>query len=101
MDAQGGEKIELMSELLGYLAFDAKERGLLSDHYYYLSDGYLSVCKQFQGLPSHQTFPGTRLEQAYWIWKQTPRETLQAILRENGLELPKNFIQVGPISIIC
>lgn len=98
MDAQGGENIEEMIELIGYLASDAQERGILCDKYYFLSDQYLNTCKNFQGIENGIDFPGTRIEQAYWIWRQTPRQVLRAILSANGVELPPNFIQHGPIT---
>lgn len=98
MDAEGGENIERMVELLGCLASDAQERGILCDKYYYLSDQYLRTCKRFQGISEGTEFPGTRLEQAYWIWRQTPREMLRALLSANGFELPEDFIQTGPIN---
>jgi hypothetical protein len=97
MDAEGGEQIERMVELLGYLAADAQERGVLCDRYYFLSDCYLATCKRFQGIEESTQFPGTRLEQAYWIWRQTPRHVLRAILSANGVELPANFVQLGPL----
>lgn len=93
MDAQGGENIEEMVGLLGYLASDAQERGILCDKYYFLSDQYLNTCKNFQGIEHSTGFPGTRLEQAYWIWRQTPCQMLLAILSANDSELPPNFVQ--------
>jgi hypothetical protein len=100
MDAEGGEKIERMIDLLGYLASDASDRGILCDKYYYLSDQYLVTCKRFQGIDEDLQFPGTRLEQAYWIWRQTPRAALKAILEANGFSTPSNFIQLGPLTWI-
>lgn len=98
MDTQGGENIEEMIELLGYLASDAQEREILCDKYYFLSDQYLNTCKNFQGLENSTMFHGTRLEQAYWIWRQTPRQMLKAVLSANGIDLPPNFVQRGPIT---
>ncbi len=99
MDAERGENIERMVELLEYLASDAQDRGLLGDRYYYLSDDYLRTCKRFQSIDPDLVFSGCRLEQAYWIWKQSPRATLNAVMRANGIELPRNLIQTGPISL--
>lgn len=98
MDAQGGENIDKMARLLGCLASNAQERRILCDEYYFLSDEYLSTCKSFQGLGGELVFPGTRLEQAYWIWRQTPRHPLSAILAANGVKLPSDFIQLGPFT---
>lgn len=100
MDAEGGENIERMVELIGHLVSDAQERGILCEKYYFLSDRYLATCKRFQGIEGHIRFPGARLEQAYWIWRQTPREMLRAILGANGFELPSSFIQLGPITCL-
>lgn len=99
MDAEGGENIENMADLLGYLAADAQGRGLLSDKYYFLSDRYLETCRRFQGIDAGAKFPGVRLEQAYWIWRQSPREVLRALLSANGFTLPKNFVQIGPFAL--
>lgn len=101
MDAEGGENIERMVGMLGYLASDANERGILCDKYYFLSDRYLQTCKRFQGIEVNAEFPGTRLEQAYWIWRQTPRQMLMAIIEANGLKLPSSLIQLGPIALLC
>ncbi|ACT08996.1 conserved hypothetical protein [Dickeya chrysanthemi Ech1591] len=97
MDAECGENIEQTVELLGHLAADAFERGVLSDKYYFLSDKYIEICKKFQGIEEEVQFPGTRLEQVYWIWRQTPRGMLKALLSANGFELPSEFAQLGPI----
>jgi hypothetical protein len=98
MDAQGSENIEEMIELLGYLASDAQKRGILYDKYDVLSDQYLNTCKNFQGIKNSIVFYGTRLEQAYWIWRQTPRQMLKAILSANSIVLPPSFVQCGPIT---
>jgi hypothetical protein len=98
MDSEGGENIERTVELLGYLASDAQDRGILSDKYYFLSDQYLETCRRFQGIDAGAKFSGARLEQAYWIWRQTPREVLRALLSANGFTLPPDFAQIGPFS---
>lgn len=86
MDAEGGEKIELMMDLYGTLMSDAAERGILRDDYYFLSDNVLGRFKMFQGYDPYTPFPGTRLEQAYSIWRQTPKGMRDAILQANGIE---------------
>jgi hypothetical protein len=97
MDAEGGEKIELMMDLFRLLAQDAHTRGLVRDDYYFLSDQLLDSFKKFQDLPLEMRFPGMRVAQAYLIWRQTPRRMLNAILEANGLALPNNFVQRGSI----
>lgn len=85
MDAQGGEKIEQMMRLYSILATDAKERGILRDDFYFLSDDVLGRFKMFQGFDYFTPFPGTRLEQAFLIWAQCPQHVLKAILTANGV----------------
>ena len=84
MDAQGGEKIEIMTDLYGELCRDATERNLLRDDYYFLSDLVLSKFKMFQGFDPFIHFPGLCIEQAYLIWLQTPLNTKNALLVANG-----------------
>jgi hypothetical protein len=100
MDAEGGEKIDLLTALFGSLIADAKQRHLLTDEYYYLSDDVLETFKAFQSIPRQLAFPGSRLEQAFLIWRQTPRCTLNALLQANGFSLPDDFIQYGSLAII-
>lgn len=84
MDAQGGEKIETLCALFGELRYDAEERGLLCDEYYFLSRSVLSKFKMLQGFDPLTEFPGCRLEQAHLIWLQTPQRMRNAILEANG-----------------
>jgi hypothetical protein len=98
MDAEGGENIDLMIALFRTLLEDAVERELLCDRYYFVGDEVLRTFKRFQTIPKHRQFPGTRLEQAYLIWRQTPPVVLPALLRANGLELPDDFLQLGTMT---
>jgi len=98
MDAQGGEKIDLMTCYFYLLLADARERGLLCDRFYFLSDGVLQTFKRFQEYDS-VIFPGTRVEQAYLIWRQGSRRVRDAILRANGCALPENFILTNGITL--
>jgi hypothetical protein len=88
MDAEGGEKIEIMERLYSILATDAKERGILSDDFYFISDDVLGRFKMFQGFDYFTPFPGCRLEQAFIIWAQCSFNTRQAIASANGFDLP-------------
>ena len=99
MDAERGEKIELLTAFFSMLLSDAKRRQLLRDDFYYLSDEVLQKFKLFQGFAPATHFPGCRLEQALLIWRQTPRNTLNAILKTMGFELPEDFIQISGITI--
>jgi len=99
MDAEGGEDIELLNEFFWRLLGDARERNLLRDDFYFLSDRALQTFKLAQGFDPGTPFPGMRLEQAYLIWRQTPRGVLNAILSTNGFALPSNFIQQGELTV--
>jgi hypothetical protein len=81
MDAEGGEKIEMMERLYSILSTDAKERGALRDDFYFISDDTLGRFKMFQGFDYFTVFPGSRIEQAYYIWAQTPLNMRQAVLK--------------------
>lgn len=80
MDAQGAEKLETLTRLYGTLLDDARQRGLLRDDFYYLSDEVLTSFKLAQGFEVYDEFRGFRLEQAYEIWNQCPQHTLRAVL---------------------
>ncbi|HEJ8099794.1 TPA: HNH endonuclease [Serratia marcescens] len=95
MDAQGGEKIEIMLELYGELINDAYERGLLCDEYYFLSDLVLCKFKLLQGYDPFSSFPGTQLEQAYLIWRQCPLPMRNAILEANGFSATTDYLLPG------
>jgi hypothetical protein len=84
---------------IGLLLSDAKERQTLSDNFYYFSDEVLAKFKMLQGFEPMTCFPGNRLEQAFLIWKQTPRHLRDALLRANGITVPDNFIQLGNITV--
>jgi hypothetical protein len=96
MDLQGGEKIDLMMEAYELLLVNAKKRGTLCDDFYFVGDQMLNSFKKLQGFESNIVFPGCRLEQAFLIWRQTPRHTLHALLQANGFELSQDFVQTGP-----
>ncbi|MEN5084013.1 hypothetical protein ABE438_16150 [Bosea sp. TWI1241] len=84
MDGQGGEKIDIMEDLYGRLFVDGERRNLLDSNYYYLSDSVLAKFKMFQGFDWSTPFPGSRIEQAYLIWRQSPKGITDAILAANG-----------------
>lgn len=97
MDAQGGEKIELMADFYAFLYADASARGPISDDHYFLSDTVLGRFKMFQGFDPFEAFPGGRLEQACHIWRQCPRGLLTAVLEANGFALPEGPTMPGDI----
>lgn len=100
MDAEGGENIELLAEFFVRLLTDARERNLLRDDFYFLSDQVLQSFKRAQGFESDTPFPGSRLEQATLIWRQTPRNMRNAIFAAMGFSVPRDFIQTGGITFI-
>jgi hypothetical protein len=99
MDAQGGENIELLTAFFDKLLSDARRRQLLRDDFYYLDDQVLQKSKMFQGFAPTAPFPGGPLEQALLVWRQAPRNTLNAILKAMGVTLPEGFIQTGGLTV--
>jgi hypothetical protein len=101
MDAQGGENIELLFSYYCTLADDATNRGLLHrDDFYFFGDQLLAKFRLFQSIEWDVSFPGTRLEQAALIWRQTPRCTMNALLEANGFPpVRPDFIQIGPVAV--
>ncbi len=99
MDEQGGEKIEILADCFGFLLNDARERNLLRDDFYHLSDSVLRGFKMFQGFDPLTEFPGYRLEQAYLIWQQCPQQTLKAVLEANGFFIPDESPIPGTMKI--
>ena len=100
MDAEGGDNIDLTAAFFYALGEDARQRELLCDHYYFISDYALDTFKRFQCINQELEFPGYRVEQAYLIWRQTSRPVLRCLLEANGATLPPDLIQTGPFTII-
>jgi len=100
MDYEGGDNTDLVAALFNALSEDAKMRGPLCDEYYYLSDSALRTFKRFQCIDPDLEFPGYCVEQAYMIWRQTPRPVLRLLLERCGATLPPDLIQTGPFTII-
>ncbi|QPL47699.1 HNH endonuclease [Halomonas sp. A40-4] len=86
MDAQGGEKIEIMAGLYGDLLEHALRHGQLYEEFYYLSEKTLAVFKRLQGFEAASTIQGPRLQQACIIWQQSPLQIRNAILEANGFK---------------
>lgn len=93
MDAQGGEKLEIALDFLSALLDRAREEDILRDDFYFFSDAALRTLKLAQSIEENVVFPGLRLEQAWRIWRQTPRSVLKALFKANGFTLPDDFIQ--------
>ena len=84
MDAEGGDNNEAITEFFGLLLQDAYSRELLCDRYYFLSDAVLQKSRMFQGFSPFVEVPGCRLQQAYLIWRQCPRNIRDALMIANG-----------------
>ena len=100
MDEEGGDNIDLSAAFFYALGADAKERDLLCDKYYFISDYALGTFKYFQCIDQTLEFPGHRVEQAYLIWRQTSRAVLRSLVEANGATLPSDLIQIGEVTII-
>jgi hypothetical protein len=77
MDSEGGDDNDVITHYFGLLLTDATERNLLREDFYFLHDRVLETFKKLQGLDPELVFPGTPLEQAYLIWRQTPGDILK------------------------
>lgn len=99
MDAEGGEKIDLLTGYLGALVSDSRYRGLYQERYYYFSDSALNAFKEMQQIPATAKFTGRRIEQAYQIWNQTPRGMLEAVLSSLGVSIPEDYVQNEEIAM--
>ena len=99
MDAEGGEKIDLMTGLFHALIIDARRRGDFQEEYYKFDDQALQAFKRLQGILLQTQFEGSSLEQAYSIWNQTPRGMLKAILGSVGVTIPEDYIQEDPFTM--
>lgn len=84
IDAQGGEKLDLMERLYCILSDDASERNMPARHYY-LGEGFLGMLKSWQGLGRNVVFAGFDVEQAYRILATVEPALVSAILRANGI----------------
>ncbi len=93
MDAQGGEKIDLFTGYLGALVIDSNTRNINQEIYYYFDSHALNIFKKIQGIPDAAIFEGRKIDQAYQIWNQTPRQMLEAVLATVGVNLPEDYIQ--------
>jgi hypothetical protein len=99
MDAEGGDNGNLITEYFGLLVNDATARGILRDDFYFIHDRVLQSFKELQGLRSNLKFPGTPLEEAYLIWRQTPPGMPNAVLEANGISRrPDNYVQLPGIT---
>lgn len=93
MDAEGGEKIDLFTGFLGALLVDSQLNNITNENFYHFDDHSLIIFKELQGIPKKANFSGSKLEQAYQIWNQTPRPMLNAILKQLGVILPEDYVQ--------
>jgi hypothetical protein len=99
MDAEGGEKVDLLTGLLHALVLDAEKREIPKERYYHFDHRALQVFKGMQGIPDHTAFEGSSLDQAYSIWNQTPRGMLKAVLGSFGVKIPEDYVQREPFTV--
>jgi hypothetical protein len=102
MDTQGGDDERLIMEYFGLLLEDATERNLLHTDFYFLHDRVLQTFKELLGFTVDCQFPGTPLEQAYLIWRQTPPSLQAALMHANGFTVShcaEDYIKLPGISI--
>lgn len=95
VDAQGGEKLELMERYYCILLQDAIERDTLTDEHYHLSDSFLNIIKRMQGYGPRVTLAGTRLEQVNRMLASTEQPLRDALAAANGLSAPSSFSRSG------
>jgi hypothetical protein len=84
VDAEGGEKLELMERLYCILYQDASDRGLVNEKFYSISERVISTMKKMQGYSDETKFPGGSLQQAYLILAAPERNLRDALLLANG-----------------
>lgn len=94
MDEQGGEKIEILTELYGLLLENAIDRNLLLREFYYLSESVLSRFKMLQGFEWDTEFDGEPLEQAFTIWNQAPLPIVKALMEANCMHYQEHELFV-------
>lgn len=85
MDAQEGEKLEVVTMLYQELSRNGRRHWGLKDDYYFLSEQVLCKFKIFQSYDPFEYFPGFGCEQASIIWSASVVCLKNAILEANGL----------------
>lgn len=83
MDAEGGEKIELIQRLLCVLLDDGRERGLFLEKHYALSEYTLICCCRAQAVSRDRYLEGPTLLQAYRIWRTSSPPVVAALFAAN------------------
>ncbi len=100
MDAQGGEKLEVMERLYCILDQDAVERGLIDTNFYDMCDQVLAKFKLFQGFAPDTSFPGPPVRQAYLIWAQTSLRMRRALAEADGFPMTDQPILPGEAYVV-
>jgi hypothetical protein len=100
IDAQGGERLDLMERLYSILTDDAVERDIMIEKYYYLSDEVLAFFKRMQGYDQTTYFPGSRIEQAFLILAELESAFRRAIAEANGVEMPNRPLLPGGLFML-
>ena len=83
MDGEGGEKIEILSDLYIALFRDSVEKAYDREDYYFLDDQVLAKFKLFQTFEWDTPFAGTRIAQAATIWDASPPLLMRLLIEAN------------------
>lgn len=90
MDAERGEKIELLADLYWQLSAASTRKSDSDPAYYYLSTQVLAKFKMLQGYEWDHEIRGSRIEQAAYIWRGVPVSTAYALIKAN---LPSSMLR--------
>lgn len=83
VDAEGGEKLEAVSELFRALAKSSRQLHPGRDEFYFLSQSVLQKFKFMQGFDPLDDIAGTPIEQAWYVWDCAPVNVVEALIRVN------------------
>lgn len=99
IDAEGGEKLEVMERLYCILYQDSVERDLAHEPFYSLSAIVISMLKKMHGYSANSQFPGSSLQQAFMILATCEKQTRDALLAANGFSVGAEPILPGTMQI--
>ncbi len=100
IDAESGEKLEVMERLYCILYQDSIERDLASEPLYSLSAVVISMLKKMQGYSVNCHFSGSSLQQAFMILATCERQPRDALLAANGFSVGAEPIPPGTMRIL-
>jgi hypothetical protein len=100
VDAEGGEKLQVMERLYCILYQDSVERDLDYEPFYSLSAIVILTLKKMQGYSVDSYFPGSSLQQAFTILATCERQPRDALLAANGFSVGAEPILPGTMRIL-